>query len=107
VDSYEPHSLIGLVGLVVIVLGAALAASLPVAVPLWLNSRRQKQFHADMGAVKDQVVNGHGDRNLRTDVDRIIDAVEATQQSVAELRGEMRGLTHRVDQISQPRRTGW
>ncbi|AVJ50245.1 hypothetical protein I5J36_gp28 [Mycobacterium phage Mendokysei] len=79
--------------------------------------RGNKQLGEDLSKVKHHVVNDHGDRNLRTDVDRLIELGEENarlgienQKGIAELRGELRGLTHRVDQIQPPivhPRTGW
>lgn len=84
----------------------------------WLSNRRHQSMRSDVRDVKDNVVNGHG--NLRVDIDRLIELGEenqrlgeANQTGLAELRGEVNGLTHRVDQITRPSivrpapRTGW
>jgi hypothetical protein len=89
------------------------------AVHTWSAGRRQKTMRADMRDVRDNVVNGHG--NLRGDIDRLIELGEDNQRlgeanatSVAELRGEVKGLTHRVDNLTPTTpilkaapRTGW
>lgn len=88
--------------------------------------RGQKSIRSDVQEIKDNTVNGH-ENNMRTDIDRLIEIGEANQRlgeanqrlgeanqtAVSELRGEVNGLTHRVDQITRPSivrpapRTGW
>lgn len=91
---YEPDNLVGLVGLLIL--------ALAVIIPAWLQHRKQDK---KLASIQTQVVNSHGpdgkDRNLRDDIDRIIKAVEDTRTDIAEVRGELKGLTHRVDQLTR------
>jgi hypothetical protein len=73
----------------------------------FLGQRRQGSMRADVRDVRDNVVNDHS--NLRHDIDRLLELGEenqrlgeANQTGLAELRGEVKGLTHRVDEITRP-----
>lgn len=87
-------------------------------------TRRSKSIRAevdtvrsDVEDVKHHVVNDHGERNLRADIDKVLEFCEEFKDGLAELRGEMRAVTHRVDVITtvstphivrpNPNRQGW
>lgn len=100
----QPNSIAGLV-LLAAVQALVLAGQILHA---RLTHRRQKGLRSDVREIKDNTVNGH-ESNLRGDIDRLLELGEdnqrlgeANQTAVSELRGEVKGLTHRVDQITTP-----
>ncbi|AIT13443.1 hypothetical protein PBI_RONRAYGUN_30 [Mycobacterium phage RonRayGun] len=107
----SPDTIFGLAAVVgvqlLVTIGGVLHASITA-------KRGNRQLGEDLSKVKHHVVNDHGDRNLRSDVDRLLELGEQNQEGIAELRGEVRGLTHRVDQMQHQTqstilhpRTGW
>ena len=61
-------------------------------IPSWLayrNGRDLKQVKNQTDAVVGQVINGHGDSNLRNDLDRVILAIENLDQYVRLLRKDL------------------
>lgn len=103
---YEPRDGWGLVGLLIIGLPSLITAGVS-GVILW----RQRKSANDINEVKSgvaatnaQVVNGHGGKPpLRSDMDLVVEIAQRTELAVAEVRGELRGLTHRVDELSKTR----
>lgn len=100
----NPDSLLDLVAIII----AAAAFVGAAALPAWISHRHQNR---KLSVIEKEVRNNHGpdgkNRNLRDDIDRIYTAVidlnesvTETREEVAELRGELRGLTHRVDRIA-------
>jgi len=92
-DSSIPEGPWGLAGIALLIVGGWVTA--------WLPHRKQKQ---QINSIQEQVVNNHGDDpnlNLRVQIDKLIKLGEDTREDVAELRGELKGLTHRVDQLSR------
>lgn len=114
-----PDTVIGLAA----VFAVQLLITIGGAFHTWLSTRRttkrSKTIKDDVGEMKTHVVNDHGDRNLRDDIDRLLELGEENHDGLAEMRGEVRQLTHRVDVItgtppgggSNPHivrpRTGW
>lgn len=90
-DIELPTSWLGIVGLAILVLG-------------WVLVTRQRNIKADVADTKStaeatlsQVQNGHADRNLRDDIDRLLELAKNNQgdihgirQDVSDLRGELR-----------------
>jgi cytochrome b len=77
-----------------------LAVALIAAVPSWLAHRN----HKVVKDIKNQVVNGHTETNLRNDVDRAIAAIEALAHDVRALKSDlMVESDHRRLQISDLR----
>ncbi|MEU9805432.1 hypothetical protein [Mycobacterium sp. NPDC050853] len=105
-ELYEPKNGWGLAGLLIIGMPSLVTAGVS-GVILW---RQRKSAH-DMNEVKTgvaatnaQVVNGHGGKApLRSDMDLVVEIAQRTELAVAEVRGELRGLTHRVDELSKAR----
>ncbi len=82
-----------------------LVVILAAGVPTWLSARNHraiKTVSEQTAGVMGQVANGHTDP-LRQDLDRLIGSVDELRGETAELRGEMRGITHRLDVISERR----
>ena len=112
-EVYEPDDAVGLAGLFVIGLPALVTAVLS-GVVLYRqreNSRSigmsVEQVRSDVGDVKDQVKNGHTTPmradmdDIGTKLDRIDAKVDKLGRSHAELCGEVKGLTHRVDRLTE------
>lgn len=77
IDINDPLDLVGL-----LIVGAVLV--LVACLPAWITTRKTRALHDDVAEIKDQTVNGHGDQNMRVQLDRI----EARQDdSVADMRG--------------------
>jgi hypothetical protein len=81
--AYEPHTWMGLVGLIII--GLALVAA--AAIPAWIKVVRP------LRAVHDQVKNNH-DTNLRNDLDDIRDDI---REGFAAVHHRMDGFADRLD----------
>jgi hypothetical protein len=99
---YEPDDGVGLLGLVIVGLPATVTALGTVWV---LVRQRGTQTAVTRAESKIDAVNASVNNRpttARDDIDRLITAVEKTTVTVAELRGEVRGLTHRVDQWGKP-----
>lgn len=70
------------------------------AVPSWLAARN----HRSIRDIKDQVVNGHADTNLRNDIDKALQAIESLAQDVRGLRrDQMAEEEHRRLQVADLR----
>ncbi len=88
VDSYWDLAGLLIVGLVVVT---------SAVVPAWIAARRTRGLHSDVAEMKSQVVNDHGDRNMREQLDRIehrqaasADDIRGLRKDFGELRGEVR-----------------
>lgn len=90
----------GVVGVLILTIPPLVTAIGTVAVLV-----RQHKSASQVGEIKAQVVNGHEDP-MRTDIDRANTKLDGLIVSVAELAGEMRGLTHRVDLLAERRGGG-
>lgn len=82
---YNPDDWWDVLGLLI----TALALIGAAGVPAWINSRRHKGLSAQLGEVKEQVVNNHTS-NLRDDIDIIHREIRGVREDVAQLRGEVR-----------------
>ena len=96
-DIYEPHSLVGLLGLLVIVLGTTAVAVLPS----YLSQRRHnKALNEKVTAVQQQVVNGHK-VPLRSDLDRVLEAMESIGMKVDNLHEQVGTQTNDITGLRQ------
>jgi hypothetical protein len=87
VEVYEPHTALGLVGLILLgvpVFGAA-------AIPAWIAHRAAKRNGQKVGAVLHQVENNH-ETNLRDDIDDITTAVLSLSRDISGLHTDVRSL---------------
>ena len=83
---YNPENWLDLADHLLLVL----AAIGVVAVPSWLTARGHRDIKRSVGAVADQVINGHADAPpLRADLDRVIDAIDRLSHDVTAIRRDL------------------
>lgn len=102
VAAYEPKTLIGLLGLLIAVAIPAVAAGIPGWISLW----RSRSVAPDLAetkdsvaAVRDQVQNGHADRKLRDDVDRVLAGLGDIMDKQDHQGRDIRGLRDDMGQM--------
>lgn len=98
-----PDTVIGFAAFVVIQISLLGGQYLHARTVSRRNHENRTAVRDDIRDVKESVVNDHGN-NLREDIDRVLDFCEEFKAGLADLRGEMRGemraVTHRIDQIT-------
>lgn len=92
-----PHNGWGVLSLAILLLYFAQAG-----IGVWFYKRHSDNFKdskadretlkAETAAIKNQVVNGHTETNLRNDLDRVIDAVESLGDTVKDMSHDVRSL---------------
>lgn len=82
---YNPDDWMDILGLVVVAIAFVSAA----AVPALISRNNHKKVSAELGEVKEQVVNNHT-TNLRDDLDIIHREIRGVREDVSQLRGEVR-----------------
>lgn len=90
---FNPDGWVDLLSQILLIAGALSIA----VVPSWFAARN----HRSIRDIKDQVVNGHADTNLRNDLDRAIAAINDLGNEVRGLRTDLLNESHhRRTQIS-------
>lgn len=67
-------------------------AILVAAIPAYYSNRRLLRIESQNKDIRDQVVNGHTETNLRNDLDKVVSAVETLSQDVADISHDVRAL---------------